>query len=417
MKMFRSDLLHVLSSRGFIHQGTNLEKLDAAAATGEITGYSGFDATADSLHVGHLLPIMMLRWMQKTGHKVIILMGGGTTKVGDPSGRDESRQLLTNKMIKANINSIKRIFAQLGFFHSTNAAELVNNAKWLDHRKYVPFLRRYGRHFSVNRMLGFDSVKLRLEREQPLSFLEFNYMILQAYDFVYLYENFGCTLQIGGSDQWGNIVNGIELGRRVVDAELYGLTCPLLTTASGTKMGKTASGAVWLNADRLSEQSYFQFWRNTEDSDIGRFLRLFTELPLDEIERLEALKGAEINVAKIALAYEATKLAHGRDAAEMARKKSKEIFEQGILRDEDFTVELNILDKIENGSLSVAAALTLTGLSKSNSEARNLIANNQVKMNAAPVILTTQMLTMDDVVNGKIRLSKGKRNFRVLKLK
>ncbi|HEV7371994.1 tyrosine--tRNA ligase, partial [Arenibaculum sp.] len=324
----RSDFLRILQERGFIHQVTDLGGLDALAATDRITAYIGFDATSDSLHVGSLVQIMMLRWLQKTGHRPIVLMGGGTTKVGDPSGRDESRQLLTDEQIARNIAGIRKVFGQFLDFEDGRAL-MADNADWLDELRYVPMLRDIGRHFTINRMLGFESVKLRLDREQPLTFLEFNYMILQAYDFLELSRRLGCRLQMGGSDQWGNIINGIELTRRIDQKELFGLTTPLITTASGAKMGKTAAGAVWLNADRLPPYDYWQFWRNTEDADIGRFLRLFTELPLDEIRRLEALQGAEINEAKKVLAFEATRLAHGAEAAEHAAETARRTFEEG----------------------------------------------------------------------------------------
>ncbi len=327
----RSELLRTLVERGFLHQCTDLEALDAAAASGRVAGYIGFDATADSLHVGSLIQIMMLRHMQRTGHRPIALMGGGTTKVGDPSGKDKSRQLLSNEQIAANIAGIRRVFERYLDF-GDDAALMADNSQWLDALHYIPFLREYGRYFSVNRMLGFESVKQRLDREQPLSFLEFNYMVLQAYDFVELGRRHGCRLQMGGSDQWGNIVCGVELGRRVAGLELYGLTSPLLATASGAKMGKTADGAVWLNSDRFSSYEYWQYWRNTEDADVGRFLRLFTELPLDEVARLEALEGAEINEAKAILATEATALCHGREAAEAAAETARHTFgPQGIV--------------------------------------------------------------------------------------
>ena len=321
----RSEFLRTLVSRGYLHQCTDLEALDAAAASGRITGYIGFDATADSLHVGSLIPIMLLRHLQRAGHRPVVLMGGGTTKVGDPSGKDKSRQLLSDERIAANIAGIRRVFERFLDFEG-DAALMVDNAEWLAALRYIPFLREYGRHFSVNRMLGFESVKQRLDREQPLSFLEFNYMVLQAYDFLELGRRYGCHLQMGGSDQWGNIVCGVELGRRAAGLDLYGLTSPLLTTASGAKMGKTADGAVWLNPDRVSPYEYWQYWRNREDADVGRFLRLFTELPLNEIARLEALDGAEINEAKAILATEATSLCHGRDEAEAAAETARRTF-------------------------------------------------------------------------------------------
>src|SRR4051794_17206830 len=328
----RSDFLRIVTERGFLHQCTDLAALDERMSKGVVTAYVGFDATADSLHVGHLLSIMLLRWMQKTGHRPIVLMGGGTTKVGDPSGKDESRQLLDDAAIGRNIAGIRETFTRfLTFGEGPTDAVLANNADWLDALRYIPFLRDVGRHFTINRMLTFDSVRMRLDREQPLTFLEFNYMILQAYDFVELNRRYGCVLQGGGSDQWGNIVNGVELGRRIAGAEMFGLTTPLLTTASGAKMGKTAAGAVWLNPDRLSPYDYWQFWRNTEDGDVGRFLRLFTDLPLDEIVRLEALPGAGINEAKKVLALEAPRRLQGEGAAAGAAEPARRTFEQGGL--------------------------------------------------------------------------------------
>ena len=312
MSRHRSEFVRTVVERGFLHQATDLEGLDTHAAAHRLVAYVGFDCTADSLHVGHLVSIMLLRWLQRTGHRPIALIGGGTTKVGDPSGKDESRQLLDEATIAANIAGIRRSLESfLAFGDQPDQALLVNNAEWLDELRYIQFLREYGRHFTVNRMLAFDSVKQRLEREQPLTFLEFNYMIMQAYDFVELARRYDCRLQMGGSDQWGNIVNGVELGRRADGRELFGLTTPLITTATGAKMGKTAQGAVWLNEDRLSDFDYWQYWRNVDDADVGRFLRLFTELPLAEVERLEALEGAELNEAKKILAYEATRLCRG----------------------------------------------------------------------------------------------------------
>src|SRR5438128_941106 len=321
MSTYKSDFLQVLAERGFIHQVSEPEALDARAATSAITGYIGFDCTAASLHVGSLLPIMMLYWMQQTGHRPIALMGGGTTRVGDPSGKDQSRRLLAEAMIAENLRSIRAVFDKfLKFGSGPSDAVMADNADWLNTLNYIDFLREVGRHFSVNRMLSFESVKLRLERQQELSFLEFNYMVLQAYDFVELYQRYGCTLQIGGSDQWGNIVNGIELGRRICNAQLFALTSPLITTSAGEKMGKTAAGAVWLDAAMVSPYEYWQYWRNTEDADVERFLKLFTVLPLEEIERLASLRGQEINEAKKVLATEATAMPHGRAAAEPAEK-------------------------------------------------------------------------------------------------
>ncbi|MDH5747790.1 MAG: tyrosine--tRNA ligase, partial [Rhodospirillales bacterium] len=332
MATYRSDFIKIATERGFFHQCTDLEALDDLASKEIVSAYIGFDCTAPSLHAGSLVSIMLLRALQQSGHKPIVLMGGGTTKVGDPSGKDESRQLLSEEQIAANMNGIKQVFSKfLTFGDGPTDAIMVNNADWLDELQYIPFLRDYGRHFSINRMLGFESVKLRLEREHPLTFLEFNYMILQAYDFLELSRRQNCLLQMGGSDQWGNIVNGVELGRRIDNRSLYGLTTPLLTTSSGAKMGKTAAGAVWLNEDMLSAYDYWQYWRNTEDDDVGRFMKLFTDLPLDEIERQEKLEGNEINEAKKTLATEATKLCHGAEAAKGAAETARKTFEEGTL--------------------------------------------------------------------------------------
>ena len=331
MARHRSEFARAVVERGFVHQVTDLEGLDRFAAGDRVVAYVGFDCTADSLHVGHLVSIMLLRWLQRTGHRPIALIGGGTTKVGDPSGKDESRQLLDEATIARNIRGIRRSLESfLEFGERPDQALVANNAEWLDELRYIEFLRGYGRHFTVNRMLTFESVKQRLEREQPLTFLEFNYMIMQAYDFLELARRYGCQLQMGGSDQWGNIVNGVELGRRVDGRELFGLTTPLITTASGAKMGKTAQGAVWLNEDRLSSFDYWQYWRNVDDADVGRFLRLFTELPLAEIERLEALAGAELNDAKKILADEATRLCRGEMAAAPQREQARGIFERKL---------------------------------------------------------------------------------------
>ena len=332
MSEYKSDLLHVLATRGYIHQVSEPADLDRAACERQLVGYIGYDCTAPSLHIGHLLPIMMLYWMQQTGHRPIALMGGGTTRVGDPSGKDENRRILSYEQIEQNKQSIKGTFARfLRFGPSGSDALMADNAEWLTALNYIDFLRDVGRHFSVNRMLSFDSVKLRLERQQELSFLEFNYMILQAYDFVELYRRYGCVLQMGGSDQWGNIINGVDLGRRMHNAQLFGLTTPLITTSSGAKMGKTAAGAVWLNADLVSPYEYWQFWRNTEDGDVGRFLKLFTVLPLEELHRLESLQGQELNEAKKLLATETTALLHGRPAAEQAAATAQTTFEEGGL--------------------------------------------------------------------------------------
>src|ERR1700691_2296025 len=341
MSTYKSDFLRVLSERGFIHQVSEPEALDALARSSAITAYIGFDCTAASLHVGSLLPIMLLYWLQQTGHRPIALMGGGTTRVGDPSGKDESRRILTDAAIEDNLKGIRAIFANfLKFTDAGGNAIMANNADWLNTLDYIDLLRDVGRHFSINRMLAFDSVKERLERPQEMSFLEFNYMILQAYDFVELHRRYGCVLQMGGSDQWGNIVNGIDLGRRLHNAQLFALTSPLITTSSGAKMGKTAAGAVWLNADQVSPYDYWQYWRNTEDADVGRFLKLFTVLPLPEIERLAALKGAEINEAKKILATEATALLHGKAAAGESAATARTTFEEGGLSTTLPTVEL-----------------------------------------------------------------------------
>ena len=377
MSAYKSDFLNVLAERGFIHQVSEPEALDALARTSTITAYIGFDCTAPSLHVGSLLPIMLLYWLQQTGHRPIALMGGGTTRVGDPSGKDESRRLLTDDIIDGNLKSIREIFARFLKFGETgkdpsdNAAVMANNADWLNSLNYIDFLRDIGRHFSINRMLAFDSVKLRLERQQELSFLEFNYMILQAYDFVELFRRYGCVLQMGGSDQWGNIVNGIDLGRRLHSAQLFALTSPLITTSSGAKMGKTAAGAVWLNADQVSPYDYWQYWRNTEDADVARFLKLFTVLPLDEIDRLAALKGTEINEAKKVLATEATALVHGRPSAVEAAATARTTFEAGGIGSELPTLS------VRTGE-SILSANTQIGFSSSNAQARQFVRDGAV---------------------------------------
>ncbi|MGZ2411241.1 tyrosyl-tRNA synthetase [Sphingomonas sp. F9_3S_D5_B_2] len=379
MTSYRSTLLNLLDERGYIHQVTDAAALDALAEREVVTGYIGFDATASSLHVGSLLVIMILRRLQQAGHRPVVVMGGGTTKVGDPSGKDESRKLLTDEQIDANIASIRRVFERfLTFGDGPTDAILVNNAEWLDGLEYIPFLREVGRHFTINRMLTFDSVRLRLDREQPLTFLEFNYMILQAYDFLELSRRVGCRIQLGGSDQWGNIVNGIELTRRIDGTELFGVTSPLITTADGAKMGKTAQGAVWLDADLLSPYDYWQFWRNVADADVGRFLRLFTDLPLDEIARLEALPGAEINEAKIVLATETTALLHGRDTAVAARETARETF-AGSGTGEDLPT-LSIGDGI-----NIVQALTALGFTPSNKEAKRKIAEGAVRLSDVTV--------------------------------
>ena len=405
MTSYRSTLLQLLAERGYIHQVTDADALDALAEREVVTGYIGFDATAPSLHVGSLVQIMMLRRMQQAGHRPIVLMGGGTTKVGDPSGKDESRKLLTDEQIDANIAGIRRVFERfLTFGDGPTDAVLVNNADWLDELQYIPFLREVGRHFTINRMLTFDSVRLRLDREQPLTFLEFNYMILQGYDFLELPRRAKCRLQLGGSDQWGNIVNGIELGRRIDGTELYGVTTPLMTTADGGKMGKTAQGAVWLDATLLSSYDYWQFWRNAADADVGRFLRLFTDLPIDEIARLENLPGAEINDAKIVLATEATTLLHGRQAAEAARDTARATFAQGGTGEDLPTLETR-------GSIGVLAALTGIGFCASNGEAKRKIAEGAVRIDDQ--VVSDPGLSIE--VTGKpIKLSLGKKKHGLL---
>ena len=404
MTNYRSEFLRTLAERGFIHQGTDLEGLDEALSTKVVSAYIGFDCTADSLHVGSLMQIMALRHLQKSGHKPIVLMGGGTTKVGDPSGKDEARKLLTAEDINRNMAGIKQVFAKfLSFGDGITDAVMDNNADWLDRLNYIDFLRDYGRHFSVNRMLTFDSVKLRLEREQPLSFLEFNYMILQAYDFLELGRRRGCQLQMGGSDQWGNIVNGVELGRRVDNLSLFGLTTPLLTTASGAKMGKTAAGAVWINEDKLSAWDYWQFWRNTEDADVGKFLKLFTELPLDEIAKLEALQGAEINEAKKVLANEATRLAHGDAAAAEAAETARRTFEEGQAAETLPTVDIPA-SELENG-IPAFALFARVGLAASNGEARRLITQGGARINDKQILDPTEIVRIESVT----KLTAGKK--------
>jgi len=408
MTQYRSEFLRTLAERGFIHQGTDLEGLDEKLMTSVVSAYIGFDCTADSLHVGSLMQIMALRHLQKSGHRPIVLMGGGTTKVGDPSGKDEARKLLTTEDINRNMDGIKKVFAKfLTFGDGPTDAVMDNNADWLDKLNYIDFLRDYGRHFSVNRMLSFDSVKLRLDREQPLSFLEFNYMILQAYDFLELARRRDCALQMGGSDQWGNIVNGVELGRRVDNKALFGVTTPLLTTASGAKMGKTASGAVWINEDKLSAWDYWQFWRNTEDADVGRFLKLFTELPLAEIAKLEALQGSEINEAKKILANEATRLAHGQAAAELAAETARKTFEEGAAADTLPTVDVPAAELA--AGIPAFALFARVGLAASNGEARRLIKGGGAKLNDQTIAEETQVIGVDQAKDGVIKLTAGKK--------
>jgi tyrosyl-tRNA synthetase len=403
---YQSDLLRLLEERGYIHQLTDAAGLDALAARQIVPGYIGFDPTAPSLHVGSLVQIMMLRRLQQAGHKPIVVMGGGTGKIGDPSFKDEARQLMTDAVIADNIASIKRVFERfLTFGDGPTDAIMVDNAEWLDRLEYIPFLRDIGQHFSINRMLSFDSVKLRLDREQSLSFLEFNYMILQGYDFLELTRRVGCRLQMGGSDQWGNIVNGIDLTRRVAGEQVFGLTTPLITTADGGKMGKTAKGAVWLNADMLPAYDYWQFWRNTQDADVGRFLRLFTDLPLDEIVRLEALEGAEINAAKKALADAATTLAHGADAAVEAAETARRTFEEGALGGDLPTL------RVDGGSIGLVQALTVMGFAASNGEARRKIGEGAVRLNDLAVTDPGFEIVLEDVA---IKISLGKKRHGIL---
>ncbi len=415
MSTYKSDLLHVLASRGFIHQVSEPEALDRLAASSRITGYIGFDATAHSLHVGSLVQIMMLAWMQKTGHRPIALMGGGTTRVGDPSGKEESRKLLTEEMIEENLRGIRAIFARfLSFGDGPGDAVMANNADWLNSLNYIDFLREVGRHFSVNRMLSFDSVKLRIERHQEMSFLEFNYMILQAYDFVELYRRAGCVLQMGGSDQWGNIVNGIDLGRRMLNAQLFALTSPLITTSTGAKMGKTAAGALWLNAAMTSPYNYWQYWRNTEDGDVARFLKLFTMLPLDEIGRVAALKGQDVNEAKKILATEATALVHGHAAAEAAAATARRTFEEGALAETLPTIEI-ARSELESG-IGVLNAFVKAKLVASTSEARRQIKGGGLKVNDHSVEDERAILaTADLTAQGVVKLSLGRKRHVLLK--
>ncbi len=402
---YQSDLLTTLTSRGYVHQMTDAAALDALAGKQVVPGYIGFDPTAPSLHVGSLVQIMLLRRLQQTGHKPIVLMGGGTGKIGDPSFKDEARKLLGEDGIKANVASIRRIFERfLTFGDGPTDAVMLDNAEWLDALEYIPFLRDVGQHFSVNRMLAFDSVKLRLDREQSLSFLEFNYMILQAYDFLELSRRADCRLQMGGSDQWGNIVNGIELSRRMDSTEVYGITTPLITTADGAKMGKTMSGAVWLHEDQLPHFDYWQFWRNTDDRDVGRFLRLFTDLPLDEIARLEALEGAEINAAKIVLANEATAMCRGRAAAEQAADTARRTFEEGA------SGESLPSFPVSGGAIGIVEALVGLGFVASNGEARRKIAEGAVRVDGEAVKEPTASID----VASPVRLSLGKKRHGML---
>ncbi|MCA0940679.1 tyrosine--tRNA ligase [Salipiger pacificus] len=410
----KSDFMRVMIERGYLADCTDYQGLDEALSKGVVTAYIGYDATAKSLHVGHLLNIMMLRWLQKTGHKPITLMGGGTTKVGDPSFRSDERPLLGPEQIDANIEGMKQVFAKyLSYGGGETDALMLNNAEWLDGLNYLEFLRDIGRHFSVNRMLSFESVKSRLDREQSLSFLEFNYMILQAYDFLELNRRYGCSLQMGGSDQWGNIINGIDLTRRVLDHEIYGLTSPLLTTSDGRKMGKSQGGAMWLNAEMLSPYEFWQFWRNTTDADVGRFLKLYTELPVEECERLGALAGSEINDAKIILANEVTTLCHGAEAAAAAEATAREVFEKGGIGDDLPTLALTA-EEIGEG-ISIVQVIVRAGLAKSGKEAKRLITENGARMDDQP--LTDAGLMLDAAaLAAPVKLSAGKKRHALVKL-
>lgn len=410
----KSEFMATIQERGFIADCTDYQALDDALNAGMVTAYIGYDATAKSLHVGHLMNVMMLRWLQKTGHQPITLMGGGTTKVGDPSFRADERPLLTPAQIDDNIAGMQRVFSSfLDYEKIGNPALMLNNAEWLDHLNYLEFLRDIGRHFSVNRMLSFELVKSRLDREQSLSFLEFNYMILQAYDFMELNNRYGCLLQMGGSDQWGNIVNGIDLTRRVLDHEIYGLTTPLLTTSDGRKMGKSANGAVWLNDEMLSPYEYWQFWRNSTDADVGRFLKIFTELSVDECDRLGALGGSEINDAKVILANEATTLLHGAQAAAAAEATAREVFEKGGVGDDLPTLKLTA-EEIGDG-ISVAQLIVRTGLAKTGKEAKRLIADNGARIDDAP--LSDAGLMLDAAaLTSPVKLSAGKKRHALVKL-
>jgi len=416
MSEYTSSFLRVMSERNFIHQVTDWTGLDSLLSQKSMVAYIGFDCTADSLHVGSLVQIMMLRHFQKCGHRPIVLMGGGTTKVGDPSGKDDARQLLSDSEIKKNKQGIKAVFEKyLTFGGGPSGAIMCDNDEWLSGLEYVQFLRDYGRHFSVNRMLSFDSVKLRLEREQPLSFLEFNYMILQAYDFLELSRRYDCTLQMGGSDQWGNIVNGVELARRIDQKSVYGLTTPLVTTASGAKMGKSAQGAIWLNSDRLSPYDFWQYWRNTDDEDVSRFLKLFTELPLDEIARLSSLKGIEQNEAKKILAHEVTQLCHGMDAANSVAESARKTFEEGSIGQDLPFIIINRND-LEDG-IWVIEAMRKLALIQSNGEGRRLIANGGVRVNDTVIKDHEKQLKVSDIpISGMIKLSAGKKRHALVKI-
>lgn len=414
--MTKSDFLKTLNERGFIHQCTNMEGLDEILSSSVVPAYIGFDLTAKSLHVGNLMSIMTLRHFQKSGHKPIVILGGATTKIGDPSGKDEARKMLTDEDINANKESIRKVFSKfLKFGDGATDAIIVDNSEWLMELKYIEMLRDVGRHFSINRMLSFDSVKLRLDREQPLSFLEFNYMILQAYDFVMLSKKHGCRLQMGGSDQWGNIVNGTELGRKMGTPELFGLTTPLITKKSGEKMGKSVSGAIWLNDDMLSAYDYWQFWRNTEDEDVTRFMKLFTDLSLEEITEFEKLQGKDINIAKIALANAATTLCHGIEAAKHAEETARKTFKQGQSGDDLPVFEIEE-SELEAG-IPAFKLFALSGLSESNTMARKLIQGKGAKVNNATVSSEQQIVTKADLLDGQIKLSSGQKKHLIVKVK
>ena len=411
----QSEFLKTLISRGYMHQATNLDGLDQLANQQPISAYIGFDCTADSLHVGSLIQIMMLRLLQRTGHKPIVLMGGGTTKIGDPSGKDEARPLLSDQDIEHNKQGIKKIFEKyLTFGDGPTDAIMVDNSEWLDQLAYIRFLRDFGGHFSINRMMSMESVRLRLDREQNLSFLEFNYAILQAYDFLELRRRYGCCLQIGGSDQWGNIVSGVDLTRRVDQQEIFGLTSPLITTASGAKMGKTAAGAIWLNEERLPVFDFWQFWRNTEDQDVGRFLRLFTELRESEITKLEALEGSEINQAKIILANEITSLCHGADAARQAEQTARQSFSQGVIAEGLPSLDI---DMANMASLSVIDAFVQSGLAASKGEVRRLIRGGGARLNNQPITDEDRLFFVDDFdADGRAQIAAGKKRRAILQL-
>ncbi len=407
----KSDFLNILQSRGFIHQTTDMEALDARMQKGPIKAYIGFDCTGPSLHVGSLIQIMMLRWLQKTGNNPIVLLGGGTSRVGDPSGKDESRQMLTDEIIADNMVGIKKIFEQfITFSDEGTGATVVNNGDWLDTLNYVDLLRDVGPHFTINRMMTFDSVKLRLEREQPLTFLEFNYMILQAYDFMNLSQRDDCCLQMGGSDQWGNIINGIELTRRMTQKQVFGLTTPLITTADGAKMGKTANGAIWLNEEQLSSYDYWQFWRNTQDGDVVKFLKLFTELPLDEIDRLATLEGQEINEAKKVLADKATKMCRGNEAAAAANETATKTFEEGKTGTDLPTYNLDITNGI-----NVIDAFLESGLGKSKGEIRRSIKQGALRVNDEKITAEDQIISANDLKGDSVKISSGKKRHALIK--